>query len=133
MRAIVVVAGVAALKGCATGVTMIVRGIVVVAAVAALNGCTAGVTIPSLPVAQAVTPAARVAPSSAAQAFPPALRFGAARRSAERGRGRPAARAAGSPQTPAAPQPPPPSDTRPAFDDFLADVRQEALSRGIRQ
>ena len=110
------------------------RGIVVVATVAALNGCAAGVTIPSLPLAaQAVTPAARVATSSEAQAFPPALRFGVARRSAERAGVRPAARAAGAPQTPAAPQPPPPSDTRPAFADFLADVRKEALSRGIRQ
>jgi len=110
------------------------RGIVVVATVAALNGCAAGVTIPSLPLAaQAVTPAVRVATSSVAQAFPPALRFGVARRSAEREGVTPAARAGGSPQTPAAPQPPPPSDTRPAFADFLADVRKEALSRGIRQ
>ena len=40
------------------------------------------------------------------------------------------ARTAGqSAQTPS----PPASDTRPAFGDWLADVRKEALARGVRQ
>ncbi len=54
-----------------------------------------------------------------APGFPPSLRFGEARRSAEGGGGSPAARAAQEP-------------ARPSFSEFLAGVRTEALARGIR-
>src|SRR5207249_1846009 len=76
------------------------------------------------------------------QTFPPSLRFGVARRSATRGGGRSASPGDpdglhDSPATPAnasaaQTQTPPTSETRPAFADWLADVRKEALSRGIQ-
>ena len=109
------------------------RVIVVIAGVAALNGCAAGVT--AARVAHAVTAFEKIAVvqsfSPAVSRTPQGLHYMSER--FFHTPSPPAARAAGSPQTPAAPQPPPPSDTRPAFADFLADVRKEALSRGIRQ